>query len=176
MISYHQFPSSYHITTSHHHITSPYHIMMPCHRIISWYHIVISHPCIIISHREITSYHNTTSWYHIIMSYHIISSHHIMISYHHVTTSHHSTGHNFAKIIQRPKIGRHERCWANVGQLLHIISISIQWNGSQTSKINNKIAFKNIIRVRGSPDRDISSLHALVDGAGQVWRILPPPP
>ena len=31
-------------------------------------------------------------------------------------------------------------------------------------------------RSEGSPKRDISSLRVLVDGGGQVWRILPPSP
>ncbi len=62
-----------------------------------------------------------------------------MTSHHDIKSSHHSRDHYVAKIIQRPEMGRRERSRANLGQLLHIISTRIQWNGSQTSKIKVKL-------------------------------------
>ena len=73
-----------------------------------------------------------------------ISSYHIIISYNHITSSYHIiTSRHMplcAKIIQRPKMGRHERYRSFFCQLLHGISSRVQWNGSQTSKINIQIS------------------------------------
>ena len=73
------------------------------------------------------------------ISYHdIISSYHIIISYHDIISRCHNTSHYAVKIIQRPEMGRRQRSWDMFGKLLLNNSTRVQWNGSQTSKINMK--------------------------------------